>query len=136
MINKVSNMEELRAEKARLVLKRKSLEDAIKNDVKEIKENLNPFHFLKSKATENGIVDNLLGTSLAFCMDFLFTRMLFRKSSFIKKTVLSLLIQMAGSKIIAGKSEVILSVIKKFINKLRAEDKNENFDRTTASDEY
>ena len=136
MINKVSNIAELRVEKARLVLKKQSLEEAMKKDFKGIKENLNPFHFLKSKAGENGMVDNLLGTSLAFGLDLLLTRVLFRKSNFLKKTVLSLLIQFAGSKIIAGKSEAILSTIKKFIDKLKAEKNNENFDRTTAADEY
>jgi len=136
MINKVSNIAELHAEKARLVLKKKSLEEAMKNDFKVIKNNFNPFHFLKSKASEDGIVDNLVANSLASGLNLLLTSMLFRKSGFIKKIVLSSLIQLAGSKIIAGKSEVILSTIKKFIDKLKAENKNENFDSTTAADEY
>jgi len=136
MINKVSNIAELRAEKARIVLKKKSLEEAMKNDFKGIKNNFNPFHFLKSKASEDGIVDNLVANSLASGLNLLLTSMLFRKSGFIKKIVLSSLIQLAGSKIIAGKSEVILSTIKKFIDKLKAENKNENFDSTTAADEY
>ena len=141
MINRISNIEELRAEKMRLRLKKQLLEEAMKNDVSAIKKKLDPFHFFTSKTDDikegkSGFANDLFGTSLAFVLDLLFTRFLLRKSNFIKKTVLSLLIQMAGSKIFAAKSEAILASIKKFMEKLKAEQKTEPFDSTTAAEEY
>jgi hypothetical protein len=145
MISKVSNIAELRAEQARLLMKKDSLEEEIKNDFEKVKQGLNPFHFLKTKTDEikngeNGVVNELLGTSLAFGLDFLMTRLIFRKSGFLKKVVLSLLVQMAGSKMLAGKSNEIVGVIKKFINKLKKDEREEDddhaYDRTTAADEY
>lgn len=143
MISKVSNISELRAEQARLRLKKATLEEGIKNDFEKIKQDLNPFHFLKSrgeefKKGENGIVNELFGTSLAMGLDFLITRLIFRRSGFLKKIVLSMLIQFAGSKLFAGKSGAVITVIKDFIHKLKKEDKNKNYayDSTTSADEY
>lgn len=143
MINKVSNISELRAEQSRLRLKKDSLEDEIKNDFEKIKQGFNPLHFLKRKAEEikhgeNGVVNELSGTALALGLDFLITRVLFRKSGFLKKILLSLLIQFAGSKMLAGNSGAILTVIKDFIDTLKKDDKDEKqaYDRTTAADEY
>ncbi|MEP7168148.1 MAG: hypothetical protein ABI855_02135 [Bacteroidota bacterium] len=143
MISKVSNINELRAEQTRLRLKKDFLEEEIKNDYEKIKQDFNPFHFLKMKTGqinngENGMVNELLGTSLAFGLDFLITRLIFRKSGFLKKAVLSLLIQIAGSKILAAKSGTILKVIKDFIDKLKKDepDKNHSYDSTRAADDY
>ncbi len=143
MISKVSNISELRAEQSRLRQKRDSLEGEIKNDFEKIKQDINPFHFLKSKATEiksreNGIANELLGASLPLVLDFLITRVFFKKSGFLKKVLLSVLIQFAGSKMLAGNSEAILAVIKDFIGKLKKDDadKSQTYDRTTAADEY
>jgi hypothetical protein len=143
MISKVSNISELRAEQARLRLKKAALEEGIKNDFEKIKQDINPFHFFKSrgeesKKGENGIVDELFGTSLAMGLDFLITRLVFRRSGFLKKIVLSMLIQFAGSKFFAGKSGAVMDVIKDFIHKLKKEDKDKNYayDSTTAADEY
>jgi hypothetical protein len=143
MISKVSNISEFRAEQVRLRLKKAALEEGIKNDFEKIKQDINPFHFLKSrgeefKKGENGIVDELFGRSLAMGLDFLITRLVFRRSGFLKKIVLSLLIQFAGSKLFAGKSGAILTVIKEFIHKLKREDKNKDYayDSTIAADEY
>ena len=143
MINKISNIEELRAEKVRLQVKKAALEEAIKDDIHEIKESLNPMNLLKSKVNhakngENGTMNKLLGTSLSFGLDFLITRLLFKKSGFLKKTIMSLLIHNVGSKVLTNKSGSIISAVKEFIEKFRSEYKNKNYtyDRTTASDDY
>jgi hypothetical protein len=143
MINKISNIEELRAEKVRLQVKKAALEEAIKDDIHEIKESLNPMNLLKSKVHhikngENGMGNKLLGTSLSFGLDFLITRLLFKKSGFLKKTIMSLLIHNIGSKVLTNKSGSIISAVKEFIEKLRSEYKNKKYtyDRTTASDDY
>jgi hypothetical protein len=143
MISKISNITELEAEKARLRAKKDALEEEIKNDFEKIKQSANPFHIFKKKTDEiksgeNGMVNQLLGTSLAFGLDFLTTRLLFRRSGFLKKFVLSLLIQTAGSKVLAGKSNEIVAVIKNFIDKLKKDEREDEraYDRTTAADEY
>ncbi|MEO5570900.1 MAG: hypothetical protein ABIT08_06810 [Bacteroidia bacterium] len=112
MINKVSSVEELRAEKARLQIKKESLEDSIKDDVHSIKESLNPFNLLKgnaqNKSDENGILNKLFGTSLGFGLDFFVRRLFLKKSGFLKKAFLSLVINTLGSKVFAAKSGAIL----------------------------
>jgi|SRR6185436_1450887 len=141
MINKISNISELRAEQVRLRLKINSLEAEIKNDFEKIKQNINPFHFLKTgdaKKEGNNFINELSGSALAFGLDFLITRLIFKKSGFMKKMLLSALIQFAGSKMLAGKSGAIIEVIKNFIERLRKGDKEQTYtyDSTTASDEY
>lgn len=141
MINKISSISELRSEQLRLRLKIDSLEAEIKNDFEKIKKDVNPFHFLKSpgdKKGENNFINELSASALAFGLDFLITRLIFKKSGFLKKMLLSALIQFAGSKILAGKSGSIIGVIKEFIEKLKKEDKDKTFtyDSTTAADEY
>jgi hypothetical protein len=141
MINKISNISELRAEQVRLRLKINSLEAEIKNDFEKIKQNINPFHFLKTgvaKSGGNNFINELTAAGLAFGLDFLITRLIFKKSGFLKKMLLSALIQFAGSKILADKSDAIIGVIKNFIEKLKKEDKDQTYtyDSTTAADEY
>ena len=142
MINKISNLQELRNEKARLRNQKIYLEEAIKQDANEIKESLKPSNILKKKfesyTTQNGSLKNkLVGLGLGSGLEFLLLRVLMRKSSFIKKAIITLLVQYYGRNVVIKNSDTIIAMLKNLFSKLKGFNReHEVFDSSTASSDF
>ncbi|MEO8149747.1 MAG: hypothetical protein ABI723_19060 [Bacteroidia bacterium] len=145
MINKINNIEELRAERIRLKQKRYELEDAMRNDFTLIKRSLEPRNIIQNGLS--GITGNnsfsandLLGTSLTMGINFLVSKVLLRRSGLVKKLVVTWLIRKYGVDFFEKNSDNIVNVIKNLVTKFTSKNgRKENFDfydSGTVADDY
>ena len=145
MINKISNIEELRVERLRLAQKRVILEDAMRNDFMLIKESLEPRNIIKNGLS--GITgsssfsgNDLLGTSLTMGINFLVSKVLMRRSGIVKKLIFTWLIKRYGVDFFEKNSDNIVNVIKSLVNKFTSKNGvKENYDiydSGTVADDY
>ena len=93
MNKKVKSLVELEQEKARLNLKKASLEDSIKQRIKDLPHDFNPVNIIKRKFLDAEARSKLARKSGILFLDFIIARFLFKRSSFIKKLLIALLIR-------------------------------------------
>jgi predicted alternative tryptophan synthase beta-subunit len=142
MINKISNIAELKKEKARLRQHKIYLEEAMKQDVNDIKESLNPANIFKKKVQEyktgNGsIMNKVIGLGLGSGLEFLLLRVFMKRSSFITKAIITVLMQYYGRNLVSKNSDTIISMLKRVFSKLKDfKHDNEVFDSSTASADF
>jgi len=116
---------ELRSERNRLNNKKEMLAEEIKLDFEEVKESLKPMNMIKDlftpdKHAENGqpispVMANLGST----VFDLLFSRLMFNKSSYIKKLISSYLIHATGPSVLQKYGPTVVNMVKGLFNKFK-----------------
>lgn len=95
MINKINNIHDLRQEKERLRIKKQLVQEQIREDIALIKKEMNPLHVIKTEvqnikeAHASPLTNKIGGGVLKFAVDMFIKNILFRKSSFIKKAIIT-----------------------------------------------
>ncbi len=140
-MNKFSTIQELRLEKQKLYLKKEFLEDEIEQDFKEFRESLNPLNMIKGvfqkgeSDDKDHVIPPLALSAGSTVLDLILTKLLFNKSSFIKKFVSSSIIRAVGPSLVTKAAPVISSLISNLIEKFSKKNKvNHNFEQSTSSD--
>lgn len=139
-MNKFSTIQELRLEKQKLYLKKEFLEDEIQQDFVEFRESLNPINMIKgvfqnSQPGSNGSALPPLALSAgSTVLDLILTKLLFNKSSLIKKFVSSSIIRAVGPSLVTKAAPIITSLIHNLIARFSKKNTNNMYERSTASD--
>lgn len=114
MINKeIENITQLRVEYSRLQELRDQQEEDIRNDLKEIKNNLKPFNVVSNILFAKKRPANLLANSLVFGISLLAGNIFFKKSANLTKSIAAYLVQNIASNFISSKSDSILERVKR-----------------------
>jgi len=140
-MNKFLTIQELRLEKQKLYLKKEFLEDEIQQDFEEFSASLNPVNmikgiFQKMEPDSNGrVIPPLALNAGSTLLDLILTKVLFNKSSFIKKFVSSAIIRAVGPSLVSKAAPMITSLIHNlYVNFSKKNKNNRMYEQSTASD--
>jgi len=120
-MNKFKTIDELRSVKGKLYFRKEELEQEIKNNIDSIKHSLTPsgiFDSIKSSINkpgasapdkEPGILNNVAATA----MDILVNDIFLRRTSYVKRFVMSYLIRLLGPTVMHNAGPVVTRLLKK-----------------------
>ena len=136
---KIESYEQLRKAKVLSKQRIKMLEEEIKNDVREIKEDLNPAKLVGStirnmfSSEKHGLVTESLNVSV----NALIKGLLFRNSNFITKTLVAFAAKNLANNLVMQNSDNILDWLQSNLKKLKNRNKHKHngqyFDESTAN---
>jgi hypothetical protein len=144
-MHKFNTIAELRMERSRLYNKKENLEEEIKLDFDELKESLKPMNMIRDlftpdKHSQNGQSQTMspvvlsLGSTL---LDLVISKLVFNKSSYIKKFLSSYLIHSSGPSVIQKYGPTVVNAIKGLYNNFVKKDKaNSIYEQSTAGGWY
>ncbi len=142
-MHKFKNIEELRLERERLYLKKEMLEDEIRDEFEILKESMKPFNMIKSlfnrdTHVQNGQSTNPVSSYIGSAViDFLVSKLVLRKSSFIRKVLASSLIYATGPKIIEKFLPVASVKLKELLSNFFHNHKSHpTYEQSTAGNSY
>lgn len=134
---KIETYQQLKEQQALSKLRLMELEERIKADYAEIKNDLKPINLLGStlrsvlKSEKHGVV----GDSIGFTVDLLVKKLLFRNSNFITKGLLSYVARNYANSMVTKNAENILDGVQSMLSKIKNR-KSQNghpFDESTAN---
>lgn len=120
-MKRIDTLQELRAERIRLLSRRYELEEAIKQDVKELKAGIAPVLAFSQGAGSffSGKNNSILGSSAGFLIDLLMKSVVLRNAGFVTRLVVPFLMKFAASGYVNNHKEEVLGWIGRMINKFR-----------------
>jgi len=134
---KIETYQQLKEQQALSKLRLLDLEERIKDDFAEIKNGLKPMNLLGStfssmlKSERHGV----LGESIGITVDMLIKKLLFRKSSFITKGLVSYVAKNYANSMVTKNAENILGSVLAMLHKYknRHHQNGHHFDESTAN---
>ena len=135
----IHNITGLRRARQELKLKKQHLEVAISNDIENIKQALHPSEIIQSIITDVKTNESLAAkvktSTFSVFTDFIINKVLMRNSSFIKRALVSYLVENLGYKIIVTNQDSIIQGISLLTHKFFSREKsNGHYDRSTAAE--
>jgi len=138
-MTKFQTLEEVRNERQKLYLKKEMLENEISKDFDDIKESLKPLNMIRDLFTPDNHAQNgkpispvalNIGSSV---LDLLVSKLLFNKSSYIKKIFSSYFIHAAGPSVLQKFAPAVIGVVKNLIENFKQKkDLNSVYEQSTA----
>lgn len=100
-MRRINTLDDLRAERKRLLFRRMNLEREIKNDFQELKESFEPVNFIANgaKKTLGSTQNHLLGDTIGLATNII-TKAALRNSGAIPRIVVPLLVKALASKLV------------------------------------
>lgn len=131
-MKRISNLQELEAERERLMLRKIHLEGEIKNSFNKIKEDLQPLNafrkgvsgFLSSKNND------VLSGSIGGVVEYLLRNLVFRRSGLLTRLIVPYLAKNATTNLVSQNKSAIMKTIVGVLSRLSAEK-----DQTTSKTE-
>lgn len=122
-MQKISNIQELEAERERLLMRKVHLEGEIKNSFNELKEDLQPLNafrkgvsgFLSSKNND------VLSGSIGGVVEYLLRNLVFRRSGLLTRLIVPYLAKNATANAVSQNKSTIMKTIIGIFSKLSAE---------------
>ncbi|MCW3076578.1 MAG: hypothetical protein JWO32_1187 [Bacteroidetes bacterium] len=118
-MKRINTLEDLKAEKKRLMYKRLNLEREIKNDFEDIKKSLEPVNLFTSgaKKTLTKEDNHILGNSAGQMANFLVKTSL-KNSGFLPQLIVPFIVKTVTSKIVEKNKSKIINWIGTLANKV------------------
>jgi hypothetical protein len=137
MMTKIESYDQLKAAKARSKQRVKMLEEEIKHDVEEIKNDLNPANLI-GNTVRNMLTSEkhgLVSESLNIGVNALVKGLLFRNKNFITKTLIAFAAKNFANNLVMKNSDNILDWVQSNLRRLKSKHKHNGqyFDESTAN---
>lgn len=134
---KIETYQQLKEQKALSKLRLNEMEERIKEDFAEIKNDLKPMNLIGStlrsmlKSEKHGVV----GGSIGATVDLIVKKLLFRKSSFITKGIVSYVAKNYANSMVTKNAESILGGMQSVLHKIKNKrhHNGNHFDESTAN---
>jgi len=134
-MKRIESIKELREERRLARMRVLQLEEQIKIDFEEIKDDLKPLK-MAGKAIKTMMVsekDTVLGTSIGLTVDALIKKLFLRKSGFLTKTIVAFILKNYTRNIVSKNSDSILDWVQSlFLNyKKKHQHNGQYYDEST-----
>lgn len=131
----IKNRADLRAEILRLKLEIEVVEDDLRNDVQSLKEEFTPSKIISNvlKNSFGNASGGIVTHGVNNVLDFLLKNILFSRSSWLTKTVVSMLAKGVSSRYISESNPELLGILKSIIHRARKSihDNRTHFDQSS-----
>ena len=137
-MNSINNITELRQERIRLNLQLQRLETEIENDIRLIRQDLEPVHKLVTTVSKFFGKDNnsLAGFGINAGIDFLIRKVVLRNAGWLYQLFIPGIVKDATGNLLADQGSRIVSAAKDLFKKWMTKKSSPLFDKTTVNQDY